>query len=495
MQKKISIYLCIICLLTGLLLDLSPVNAQTVMGNSPDVFSNIDKYVISQISQYHIPGLALAIIQGDQIVYLRGYGVANPAGDAVTPQTSFITGSTGKSITATALMILVDQGKVDLDAPVQQYLPWFRLADADASRLITVQMLLNQTSGIPGGTGWAAQAYSDVSVGALENLVRSFHTARLNHVPGTTYEYANANYQIVGMIIQAVSGQSFQDFIQEHIYDPLDMTHSYTSREQARQHGMATGYRYWFGIPIPADNLPYSYGQFPAGWYISSVEDLAHYLILHMNNGQYGAKTLVSSNGMAELHRPELAGYAMGWVVDGNLISHNGGTPDFGTGFYFDTVTHFGVIVAFNANTGYFYSPAYVIAPSILRLMNGGQAIAPVPDAWYRSMLMGLSITLIVQSVWIFSSAVVIKRWRHDREMLPKHLAVKLVWLVAPLVIECGLAAYILSTFQANGRTVFTDFIYQPDIILLAVISLFLALGWGLLRSIISVRLLVKQPV
>lgn len=259
---------------------------------------------------------------------------------------------------------------------------------------------------------------------------------------------------------------------------------------------MATGYRYWFGFPLPVYNLPYSYRQFPAGWYICSVGDLVHYLIMHMNDGRYAGTSLISSSGMAELHRPVLSGYVMGWVVENSLISHNGGMPDYGSGLYFDTISHYGVVVAFNANTGYFYTPSYVIAPSILRMLNGGQPIQPVvPDTWYQTMLTVIVVTLSVQIVWIIMSARVLKRWRNLIDRHPKHLVNKILWFGLPLLIELGITFYILSTLQANGRTVFTDFIYQPDITLLAVISLLLALGWGTVRTILSLWILLRQQV
>ena len=97
----------------------------------------------------HIPGASLAIIEGDRIVHMRGFGQARPGGETPTPQTPFFIGSLTKSITALAVMQLVEAGKVELDAPVQRYLPWFRVADPEASAQMTVRHLLNQTSGLP----------------------------------------------------------------------------------------------------------------------------------------------------------------------------------------------------------------------------------------------------------------------------------------------------------------------------------------------------------
>src|SRR5215208_8208563 len=116
-------------------------------------FDAVDTYVSRKMKELGIPGAALVIVQGDQIVHLKAFGVADADGRPVTPQTPFFTGSTGKSFTALAIMQLVEAGKIKLDAPVQTYLPWFRVADADASERITVRQLLNQDSGLPQSIG------------------------------------------------------------------------------------------------------------------------------------------------------------------------------------------------------------------------------------------------------------------------------------------------------------------------------------------------------
>ena len=112
-------------------------------------FEAIDAYFEGQMRRLNIPGVTLAIIEGDQIVHRRGFGRARPGGEAPLPETPFFIGSLTKSITALAVMQLVEAGKVELDAPVQRYLPWFRVADPQASAQMTVRHLLNQTSGLP----------------------------------------------------------------------------------------------------------------------------------------------------------------------------------------------------------------------------------------------------------------------------------------------------------------------------------------------------------
>src|SRR5688572_4802821 len=140
-----------------------------VAQGTPAHFDAVDNYIRTRMQELGIPGAALAIIQGDQIVHLKAFGVADDSGRPVTPQTPFFTGSTGKSFTALAIMQLVEAGKIQLDAPVQTYLPWFRVADPDASATITVRQLLNQVSGLPQSIGQTQLASTDLSDSAIEN--------------------------------------------------------------------------------------------------------------------------------------------------------------------------------------------------------------------------------------------------------------------------------------------------------------------------------------
>lgn len=161
-------------ILIGLLFAALPVHSASAQGFSLDQVDKerIDAYIQARMEAAGIPGLALGVVYGDQVVYLKGYGVAGPDGRPVTPQTPFILGSTSKSFTALALMQLVEAGQIDLDAPVTTYLPWFRTRDAAASAQITVRNLLHQTSGLPTYEGRQGIADNDQSPMALENGVR-----------------------------------------------------------------------------------------------------------------------------------------------------------------------------------------------------------------------------------------------------------------------------------------------------------------------------------
>src|SRR5438128_9530052 len=285
------------CLLALLALPFTVLSVSgAVRSNEPDIAS-IDAYVSAQMQANHIPGVALGLVHNDQIVHLRGFGSADQSGRAVTPQTPFTLASVSKSFTALAVMQLVEASKVKLDAPVQRYLPWFRVADPVASARITLRHLLYHTSGLP-----STDCESDQVTISLEQYVRSLKSVVLDRPVGSRHEYCSTNYDVLGLIVQTVSGQPYALYLQQHVFAPLQMHDSFASEPEARRDGLAQGHRWFFGVPTPFDYYPLS--QVPAGGLISSAQDMTHYLVAQMNGGRFGSTSVLSSAGIATMHAP-----------------------------------------------------------------------------------------------------------------------------------------------------------------------------------------------
>ena len=263
---------------------------------------------------------ARASSRDDRITYLRGFGKADDSGRPVTPQTPFIIGSLSKSFTATGDHA-ARRGREGRARRARTALPALVPRRRRGSfRRITVRHLLNQTSGLSTKTGRTFQGNGDTSDAALEKTVRKLSTVELTAPVGKTHQYSTINYAVLGLIVQTVAGRSYESYVQTEIFDPLQMRDSFTSEAAAEQHGLATGYHYWFGRPRAAD-LPYNRGLVPAGYLISSAEDMTHYLIAQLNGGRYRTASVLSPEGVDELHRPAVAtpktgtSYAMGWFV------------------------------------------------------------------------------------------------------------------------------------------------------------------------------------
>ena len=313
-QKSYRLFLSLLCLTLILMLTAGTVNAGPTQQTRTD-FTAIDAYVTEQLNNLGIPGMALGIVQDGQVAHVRGFGVADSSGREITPQTPFYIGSVTKSFTALAVMQLVETGKIDLDAPVQTYLPWFELADKEASAKITVRNLLNQISGMStkdGNRFWADQQ-------GIEEAVRGLTTVQLTHPVGTTYQYNNFNYIISGLIIEKVSGQSYADYVTQHIFEPLDMRHSYAALAPALADGLSDGHIYMFGR-VFRDERVRSSAALPSGFLMVSAEDMTHFAIAQMNDGSYSDTSVLSPQGIAEMHAPavpEVGGsyWGIGWDV------------------------------------------------------------------------------------------------------------------------------------------------------------------------------------
>ena len=408
----------------------------------------IDAYIENLMAENQIPGLALSIVHNDEIVYTQGYGVAGPDGTPVTPQTPFIIGSTSKSITALAVMQLVEAGKIDLDAPVQAYLPWFTLADPEQAQQLTVRHLLTHTSGFSLLQGDKDILNDDTSDDALEANIRELADTSLSRPVGESFEYSNSNYDILGLIVQEVSGQSFEAYIEEHIYTPLDMSNSYTSKAEADENGLAVGHPYFFGSPrVSADN-PYSRRKLPAGFLISSAEDLGHYLIAQLNGGHYGTEQILAPEYVTMMHQPAVEtgfqdwSYAFGWrikPVEGEpSVRHGGDSSNFHSDLAFSPTRGWGVAIVTNY-TGF---PIFHVVGEpqneVLRIVSGyDTGYAAQNTSGMIMVVWGLIILLVILNIALWS-IFYWRRWHRGRQL-------RLVWhFILPLAIDIVLMWLIL---------------------------------------------------
>jgi len=207
--------------------------AAVAQTNELDI-AQLAAFVRQQVARHGIPGLALGIVDGEQIVHLQGYGKADQTGRAVTAQTPFLLASVSKPLTALAVMQLVENGQVALDEPVQRYLPEFQMRDASAAQQITVRQLLQHTSGLP-----LTACDTRIDADTLEQYVAELQTVELAAPVGTQYNYCSGNYNVLGRMIEVVSGQAFADYMQQHIFEPLAMQHSFTAEAEAISNGLA----------------------------------------------------------------------------------------------------------------------------------------------------------------------------------------------------------------------------------------------------------------
>lgn len=292
------------------------------------VESGVAASVQAQLAASGVPVAAYAVID-------PGGVTLGARGEGVSPRTPFVLGSISKSFTALAVLQLVDAGRIELQAPVQRYLPDFRTADP--GDVITVEQLLIQTSGLPASAGLRIIDHPEES---LAQRLQAVAGVRLESAPGAAFHYSNMHYAVLGRVVEQVSGQPFAGYVQQHLFDPLGMSDSYPSVDAARSHGLVAGSTVWFGATVTR-SMPAYPGGSPDGFLVSTARDMATYLQFQLGDGTWQGNRVLSAASLARMHTaavttaPDVAAahtdaYGMGWAigrVNGHqLIAHDGDT-------------------------------------------------------------------------------------------------------------------------------------------------------------------------
>lgn len=302
-----------------------------------------DDFINATIQEWQLPGLAIAIVKDGEVIFSQGFGKRDVAQNLdVTPNTLFPIASCTKAFTATALGLLVDEGKLEWDIPVRTYLPAFKLHDPVASERMTPRDLLTHRSGLPRhDRAWYNSPLSRQEIfDRLQYLEPSQDFRNL-------WQYQNLMYMTAGYLLEKVSGQTWEEFVQQRIFAPLGMTASNFSIADTKS-------RADFSLPYDDVNDQVQEIDFyerqqaigPAGSIISSVEDMSKWLLFQLNKGKVGDQQIIAESQLAQIHTPQMvipdprryielspASYALGWMVmtyRGHLLlQHSGGIDGF----------------------------------------------------------------------------------------------------------------------------------------------------------------------
>lgn len=301
---------------------------------------------VTQLLEQHaaenpVPGFSAVVVADGRIVFSRGYGVEVLGESApVTDRSPIGIGSQTKSFTALAVMQLVEQDLVELDAPVKAYLPWFRTADGRGDE-ITVRMLLHNTSGIPSQDRWLTS--SDRSEAAAERTVRQLSSVSLTRPPGSSFEYSNENWTILGEIVSKISGLAYSTYMQERVFDPLGLDDTTTALELFDDKQVLYGHYTGIDEHRPARPRFLAEALAAGSEMRSSARDMGRFLLLLLDRGTLDGRRFLQPETVDQLfeagirtkmYMPEMgidgevAGYGMGWVeaeIDGRTIHHHGG--------------------------------------------------------------------------------------------------------------------------------------------------------------------------
>lgn len=314
-------------------------------------FEKFDEYIREAMESWHCPGVAVAIVQGDTMLHQNVYGLRDiEEALPMTEDTRFAMASVTKSFTAMSVALLVDEGKLEWDEPVQAYMPEFILDDPYVTRHVTVRDMLSHRTGLP---------RHDFAAWRLD-LSRAEFIKRMKHLKFSAtfrekFQYNNLMYYAAAYLVEKVAGQKWEAFVDERIFSPLGMDASNFEPEppQPEQYN-ATGYRVdrdLTGAALGLNPMPFrqhtELSPGAAGALFSTLADLSGWLKVHVNGGRLGDFQLVSPDNLKQMHLPQtivpgggfneaLLGntiftYGMGWFIEpyrGYTLIHHGGNVE-----------------------------------------------------------------------------------------------------------------------------------------------------------------------
>jgi len=312
----------------------SSVGQQEQNGNK--LTADIDIFVGQAFERLKIPGMTILATRNDSIIYSRAFGVRGLDTKEPMKITSvFHWASVSKTFVATAIMQLREQGKINLDEKITTYLPYFRQKDA-FYKDITLRQMLNHTSGIGDVDDyeWDKPQHDD---GALERFVRSIADDKMLFEPGEDFSYSNTAFETLGDLIAKVSGMSFEDYMRQNIFEPLEMNASSFFYKEIPDSLRVSGH-VWAMKPITSEVYPYNRMHAPSSTLNSNVVEMSHYAIAHLHRGEYKGKRILSDSSYNLLwtNSVNLEGkpnVGISWFIEDRhgvkTVSHSGGDTGF----------------------------------------------------------------------------------------------------------------------------------------------------------------------
>ncbi len=307
-----------------------------------DPLEGFSEFAEKVIAEWGVPGMAVGVVRDGEVVYMKGFGYRDVEKQLpVTSKTLFPIGSSTKAFTAVAVGMLVDEGKIDLDTPLTEYMPDFRLYDDYATLHATPRDLLCHRTGMPG-----LSALWILSSGSRDEFYHRLRYLEPNVGFRDDFQYNNLMYMVAGVLVGRLSGGSWEEFVVERILKPLGMENSNLSvMDSQKADDFAQPYITFTGDPVkvPFRNMD---ALGPAGSVNSNVEDMTKWLLLHLNKGKLGDEQIVSEASLAQTHLPNIAirspmfaklaqaqMYGQGWYISGyrehSLLEHGGNIDGF----------------------------------------------------------------------------------------------------------------------------------------------------------------------
>jgi CubicO group peptidase (beta-lactamase class C family) len=350
---------------------------------------NFDEFVNQALKDWKVPGAAVAVVQGDKVILLKGYGYRDLEKHVpVTPDTLFAIGSITKSFTVTTLGMEMDEGKVDWDKPVRDYLPVFKMSDPVLTEQMMIRDLVTHRSGLPRhDMVWYSSDFP------RDDLIRRLQYLETNKPLRATFQYNNLMFMTAGYIAGSLNGKSWEDTLQGRILSPLGMSKTnFSLKETQSSADFALPYHKGNDVQADVKRMPFDEqcpdrcAIGPAGEINSTARDMGQYLLFHLNRGKLGGKVLLSENNAVQMQTPQMVlqgapgykeesetSYGMGFFISEyrghKRVEHGGNLDGFSAEFAFLPDDGIGVVVLTNLDgTGLPGAIAYNVFDRLLGL-------------------------------------------------------------------------------------------------------------------------------
>ncbi|MBU1011801.1 MAG: M20/M25/M40 family metallo-hydrolase [Bacteroidetes bacterium] len=312
--------------------------ATTIIINAQQIDKNVqyDSFISSFIKSTHIAGLSVAVIENGKISFMKSYGVKSlVTNEPVTNESVFHTASVSKCFVAVAIHQLCERGKVNLDDPIIKFLTYFKMDDPRYKQ-ITLKQILNHTSGIPDlPSNTNIWTNPDTDDDVAERYVKSLSGLSLVDEPGNAWHYSNIAYDILADVISKVSGKTFEDYMVENIFNPLDMKNSDFLLSRINPELRTSPHVLMRAIvPTIPQIYPYSREHAPSSTLTSNITDMSKWALTVLQKGEYQGKRIFTEDTYYKMIEPQVPinenqKMALGWFLESykglNIISHAGG--------------------------------------------------------------------------------------------------------------------------------------------------------------------------
>ncbi|NEU32090.1 serine hydrolase [bacterium LRH843] len=419
----------------------------------------IDTEIERNMDIHNIPGMAFALVDANGILYSKGYGVLDISNDSlkINENTNFHIGSISKVFVTLAIMKLQEEGKMSIENPVVDYLPWFSTKNEELSKEINIKHLLSHSSGLP----------SRLNVHEIDTMDRQVMFKEINNKlssvdlvgkPGHVNEYTNMNTDLLQLVIEEITGEAFTEYMQENILTPLHMDRTgYFTYDSSHLSNTAMGHRYHWGKIKPyKEKLVYATSG--SAGLTSNVNDLAKFIQLILSDGKSPEDSIISASSLNQMFKPVQERMGYNWYIYPHNMFMDGGLPGFTSTMVLSADKTFGLVLLSNSKQEITLDTGF----NLYRIVEGNEP-TPLLESDYSKLhpdvqILG-SIIIVILTLILFIVGLtifqLIKKKRRFFLVKPNNKKIGLISIIVVVYIAVFYYLYVKVPFIIGVPTIF----------------------------------------